>query len=47
MALTAADEQLADAALAALEDIAHHRQRGKLLGKRNVTGDPARWPCGA
>lgn len=39
LALNAADEKLADAALAALDDIAHHRQRGKLLGKRNVSGD--------
>lgn len=34
-----ADEQLVDTALAALEDIAHYRQCGKLLSKRNVSGD--------
>lgn len=39
LVLNAADEQLADSALAALDDIAHHRQRGKVLGKRNVSGD--------
>lgn len=39
LALNAADEKLADAALATLDDIAHHRQCGKLLGKRNVSGD--------
>ncbi|MGH3793490.1 MAG: hypothetical protein ACRDSP_01230 [Pseudonocardiaceae bacterium] len=39
LALNAADEKLADAALATLDDIAHHRQCGKLLGQRNVSGD--------
>ncbi|MGH3941122.1 MAG: type II toxin-antitoxin system RelE family toxin [Pseudonocardiaceae bacterium] len=39
LALNVADEQLADAALAALDDVAHHRQRGKALGKRSISGD--------
>ncbi|MGQ0773906.1 MAG: type II toxin-antitoxin system RelE family toxin [Pseudonocardiales bacterium] len=39
LALNAEDGQLADAALAALDDIAHHRQRGKVLGQRNISGD--------
>lgn len=39
LALNAADEQLADAALTALDDIAYHRQRGKVLGRRNISGD--------
>lgn len=33
------DEKLAGAALAAVEDIARHRQRGKVLGGRDVCGD--------
>ncbi len=43
LALNAVDEQLADAALAALDDIAHHRQCGTLLSKRTLTGAPVRW----
>lgn len=39
LALNAVDEHLADAALVALDDVAHHRQRGKVLGKRNISGD--------
>lgn len=55
LALNAEDEQLADAALAVLDDVAHHRQHGKLLGQRNISGDltglyrlrfdaPGQWP---
>lgn len=33
------DPALAAAALAALDDLAHGRQRGKALGQRHVTGD--------
>ena len=33
------DPVLVDAALAAIEDLAFGRQRGKLLGERYVTGD--------
>lgn len=33
------DPALAAAALAALDDPAHGRQRGKALGERHVTGD--------
>lgn len=39
LALNTTDERLADSALATLDDIAHHRQRGKVLGRRNVSGD--------
>lgn len=37
--LTRIDPGLVDAALAAVEDLAFGRQRGKLLGERYVTGD--------
>lgn len=38
-ALGEVDPELVDAALAAVEDLAFGRQRGKLLGDRYVTGD--------
>lgn len=38
-ALGETDPGLVDAALAAIEDLAFGRQRGKLLGDRHVTGD--------
>lgn len=37
--LDAEDEKLADAVLAAVDDLAHHRQRRKALGRRTVSGD--------
>ncbi len=33
------DRELAAVAMATLDDLAHGRQRGKVLGARNVTGD--------
>jgi hypothetical protein len=38
-ALEQVDPALAAAALAALDDLAYGRQRGKALGERHVTGD--------
>lgn len=38
-ALDRLDPELAAAALATLDDLAHGRQRGKVLGTRNITGD--------
>jgi hypothetical protein len=38
-ALGSVDPGLVDAALAAVEDLAFGRQRGKLLGQRHVSGD--------
>jgi hypothetical protein len=38
-ALAVVDPGLVDAALAAVDDLAFGRQRGKLLGDRHVTGD--------
>lgn len=38
-ALAVLESELLDAALAAVDDLTHGRQRGKLLGDRHVTGD--------
>ncbi len=38
-ALAAVDRALIDAVLAAVDDLAHGRQRGKVLGDRHVSGD--------
>jgi hypothetical protein len=39
MALNATDSALADSALAVIDDVLHHRKRGKQLGERRVSGD--------
>ena len=38
-ALAAIDDELVDAALVAVTDLARHRKTGKLLGDRHVSGD--------
>lgn len=39
--LAVMEPELLDAAVAAVDDLTHGRQRGKLLGDRHVTGDPS------
>jgi len=37
--LDASDTSVGDAELEAVDDVLHHRKRGKALGERNVSGD--------